>query len=260
MKRFFNDYARYRKYAKYASVSQLKSEVANSYLNWIWWILNPICFMFIYIFIALIVFGKNEDYFPIFVFLGITCWDFFSRTVRDSVKIIRKNKSIISKIYIPKQILVIITLYVNAIKMIISWGIIILMLIAFRVHLTFNILYLIPLLITLVLFTFGVSLIVMNIGVYIADFTNVVDIILKLAFYMTGIFYSVYNRVPAPYNEILIKVNPVAYLIESMRGVLLYSESINYIWLIVVLLISFLLCVIGIEIVYKNENNYVKVI
>ena len=41
---------KYWKYAIYSSKAQLKAEVANSYLNWLWWILDPLCFMLIYVF------------------------------------------------------------------------------------------------------------------------------------------------------------------------------------------------------------------
>ena len=40
---------KYWKYAIYSSKAQLKAEVANSYLNWLWWVLDPLCFMLIYV-------------------------------------------------------------------------------------------------------------------------------------------------------------------------------------------------------------------
>ena len=39
MKKFFRDMKKYRWYLLYAARSELRSEVAGSYLNWIWWIL-----------------------------------------------------------------------------------------------------------------------------------------------------------------------------------------------------------------------------
>ena len=47
--RFKDDLKKYWKYAIYSSNAQLKSEIANSYLNWLWWILDPLCFMLIYV-------------------------------------------------------------------------------------------------------------------------------------------------------------------------------------------------------------------
>ena len=40
-KRFMDDMKKYWKYAVYSSRAQLKSEIANSYLNWLWWNTGP---------------------------------------------------------------------------------------------------------------------------------------------------------------------------------------------------------------------------
>lgn len=146
---------KYWKYAIYSSKAQLKAEVANSYLNWLWWVLDPLCFMLIYVFMFGYVFKSKEQYFAIFVFVGITLWDFFNKCLLQSVKIIKNNKPIVSKVYIPKFILLVIRICVNGFKMCISLLIIVAMLAIWRVPLTLNILYVIPILITLVTVVFG---------------------------------------------------------------------------------------------------------
>ena len=78
--RFKDDLKKYWKYAIYSSNAQLKSEIANSYLNWLWWILDPLCFMLIYVFMFGYVFKSKQQYFAIFVFIGITLWDFFNKS------------------------------------------------------------------------------------------------------------------------------------------------------------------------------------
>ena len=116
-KRFRDDMKKYWKYAVYSSKAQLKSEIANSYLNWLWWILDPLCFMLIYVFMFGYVFNSKEQYFAIFVFIGITLWDFFNKCLIQSVKVIKNNKSIVSKVYIPKFILLVVKMGVNGFKM-----------------------------------------------------------------------------------------------------------------------------------------------
>ena len=61
-KRFRDDMKKYWKYAIYSSKAQLKAEVANSYLNWLWWVLDPLCFMLIYVFMFGYVFKSKEQY------------------------------------------------------------------------------------------------------------------------------------------------------------------------------------------------------
>ena len=63
MKRFFNDLKRYKNYIFYATKSELKTEVINSYLGFLWMVLEPLAFMLIYTFIANVVFKSNVNYF-----------------------------------------------------------------------------------------------------------------------------------------------------------------------------------------------------
>ena len=70
MKRFINDTKKYWKYTLYAAKSQLKTEVANSYLNWIWWVLEPFCFMLIYAFIFGYMLGRR-NYITMFIYLWV---------------------------------------------------------------------------------------------------------------------------------------------------------------------------------------------
>ena len=92
-------------YAIWSAKADLGAEVVSSYLNWLWWLIEPFCMMIIYTIIFGIVFKASEDYFPIFIFTGITMWGFFSRSVNGSVDTVRRGKDIITKVYMPKYIL-----------------------------------------------------------------------------------------------------------------------------------------------------------
>ena len=56
------------------------------------------------------------------------------------------------------------------------------------------------------------------------------------------------------------KYNPVAFLISSMRGVLLYGQAPDWMMLGMWTLVSLLLTMVGVSTIYRNENAYVKVI
>lgn len=252
-----------KKYFPYSITSakaQLKSEVANSYLNWIWWLLDPVCFMFIYTFIFGYVFEARELYFPVFIFVGLSMWDFFNRTVNQSVKIVKNNKAIVTKVYMPKYVLILTKLWVNGFKMAISFGLVILMMIFYRVPISWNVLLFIPIIITLILFTFACAVHLLHFGVYVEDLSNVITIVLRFVFYITGIFYSVAGKVPAPYGEWLNRYNPLAFLLTSMREALIYKTTPDWRLLLFWFAVSVLIGWWGVRRIYKEENSYVKVI
>ena len=259
-KRFIRDLKKYIPYAIWAAKSDLGAEVASSYLNWLWWLIEPVCMMIIYTVIFGYVFEASELFFPIFIFTGITMWGFFSRCVSSSVDTVRNGKDIITKIYMPKYILLLSKMLVNAFKMMISFGVIALMMMVYKVPLSWNIAFFPLILLVLFLFTFGVGSIMMHYGVYVNDLGYITGIVLQMMMYLSGVFYSLANRIPEPFGELLENFNPVAFLISSMRSSVLYSSTPPIVILGVWGIISCVLIALGVFTIYSNENAYVKVI
>jgi ABC-type polysaccharide/polyol phosphate export permease len=216
--------------------------------------------MLVYTFVSLVVFGKGEQYFPLFVFVGLNMWDFFNRTVTRSVRTVKRNKGMIAKVYIPKYILVLVTMLVNGFKMCVAFALVVIMIPIYRVPITWHIIEIVPIFVILLLFTFGCSCIVLNFGVFFDDIANIVTVFLKLVFYMTGIFYNIEKRVPEPYNKWLLYGNPMACLVQSARNCILYEASPYYMLLGIWFVVSVLICIIGVRVISKYENTYVKVI
>lgn len=260
MKIFIKDIKKYIYYAVYAAKVDLKSEVANSYLNWVWWILEPLCEMLIFTFVFGVLFANSEKYFPVFIYSGLIMWNFFSRTITYSVGLIRKNKGIITKVYLPKFILLLENMLLNMTKLLISWSILIVMMIMYRVQLSLKMLYIIPVYAIFFIFCFGCGMIFLHFGVFIDDLSYAVSILLRLLFYVSGVFYNIAQRFPYPQGKIMEVFNPIAMLMNAMHNALLYNISPDFKILLLWLIISLLLCGIGIRVIYKYENSYVKAI
>lgn len=259
MKRFVNDIKKYSMYIIYATKARLKAEVTNSYLNWIWWILEPFCYMLIYTIIFGYIFKSGEQYFPIYIFIGSTMWNFFSKTIMTSVSLVRAKESIIAKVYIPKYILLLVEMLVNGFKFLVSSSLTIFMIIIFRVHVTIYALWVIPILVVFFIITFGIATIIMHYGIYINDLTQVIGIMLSMLMYFTGIFFSIDTRVEEPLCSILGIGNPVAFLLTSTRKVVMYEMRPDYLFLFVWFIIALVIAALGVRLVYKNENTYVKI-
>ena len=154
-------------------------------------------------------------------------------------------------------------MYVNGFKMLISFAIIIIMLVVYRVPITMNIVLVIPLLAILWVLSFGLMCILLHFGVFIDDLSNIINLLLKFVFYMTGIFYNIETRIGKKnpmLGSLVGEWNPMAYLIISFRKVILYGETPKLILIAVWFAISCLISIYGVHLIYKNENSYVKVI
>ena len=114
---------------------------------------------------------------------------------------------------------------VNGFKMFISLIIVAIMALVWRVHLTWNVLYVIPILMTLIVIVFGLGCFFLHYGVFVEDLSNVLNIALRFLFYLTGVFWDIMDRLPAPYNAYIGKGNPIAFLITSMRQCVIYGQA-----------------------------------
>lgn len=259
IRRLFHDIKKYYNFIFYSAKASLKSEVANSHLGFAWWVLEPLLFMLIYLFIGMVVFKKGEPYFAVFVFIGLTMWNFFNKGISGSVRTVQRSSSIVDRIYIPKHILLLSDLCKLMIKLFISFVIVFIMMAFYRVPLSLNVFYFIPIILTLFMITFGISSIVLHFGVYVEDLKNLIDVGFKMVFYLTGIFYSIEKRVPKEYSAYLLKFNPAAFLIDACRSCLIYSSTPSRKWMLGWFGVGVFFALIGINLIYRNENSYAKV-
>lgn len=257
---FFKNIKKYFRYSVLSARAELKSEIADSYLNWLWWIIEPLCFMLIYTFIFTVVFKSNEEFFSIFVFIGIAVWDFFNRMMVGSVKLIVNNRDLVSKVYIPKYILLFSKSLTYLFKMALSFGIVIVLMIFLNAPFHWNIFNLLLIIPVLYVISFGLGCLLMHFGVYVQDLVNVTNIGLRLIYMLSGVFYNINTRLSGTLKYAFLRVNPIAFLMSESRKALLYGTAPSLKGLVIWFIIGCVLCIIGIKIIEKNENSYAKVI
>ena len=122
--------------------------------------------------------------------------------------------------YIPKYILILVLLAQNLFKMLISFAIVIVMMIWSRVAVSWNVVLVLPIFLDLLLLTFGLSAIFAHFGVFFSDLKNLTNVGLRVLFYMSGIFYVISDRVGAAVATLLLRVNPIGFLIDACREAL----------------------------------------
>ncbi|MBR1416896.1 MAG: ABC transporter permease [Bacilli bacterium] len=260
MKRFFSNIKKYNKYAIRSAKAELKSEVADSYLNWLWWIIEPICFMLIYTFVFGYIFKNNTQYFASFVFIGLTGWEFFNRMITGSVSLIAGNREIVTKVYLPKYILLLSKSYTYLFKTGISFIVTLVLMLFQHVPISPTILLVVPIFAILYILCFGLGMILMHYGVLLNDLANLTRIALRMVFYLSGVFYNIRQRLGGTLQYVLLRANPAAFSMDELRKVCLEGKLPSFEGMLFWFAIGILLCFIGIKIIHKNENSYAKVI
>lgn len=259
-KKFFEDTRKYWQYIVYSARADLKAEVADSYLNRLWWLLEPFFNMLVYVIVFGGVMGNSIENYATFVFSALLMWNFFNKIIGYSVKLVRTNKDVLAKVYIPKFVILFSNMILNLFKLLFSMMVLVVMMFIFKVHIGFNLFWVLPAYAVMILLAFGAGMIFLHFGVYVDDLSYAVGILLNMLMFLSGIFYDVMATLPAPLNGIMMCINPMAMLVDTMRHALLHNAAMNLPIMGMWCLLSVVLCYVGIHIVYKNENSYVKVV
>ncbi len=90
-------------YILYYSRIILKMRVAGSYLGFLWlYIKSLLMFMIIYSFVVQVIFKSKMENFNVFVLIGLTSWDLFSRSLLMGATAITRNKGVFEQVYFHK--------------------------------------------------------------------------------------------------------------------------------------------------------------
>jgi ABC-type polysaccharide/polyol phosphate export permease len=144
--------------------------------------------------------------------------------------------------------------------MIISLGLVIVLMLFFKVPFHFTMLWWLLIIPVLFVVTFGISTILLHFGIFVEDLFNVTNIVLKLMFYISGVFYSIGSRLSGATAGILLKLNPIAFIMDQCRNVMIYNKIPDFGWLAIWFVVGCLLSWIGVVVIHKYENSYAKVI
>ncbi|MGL4388096.1 MAG: hypothetical protein ACRCTJ_01720, partial [Brevinema sp.] len=104
LKRFIYEWKKYKDYMFHYVGALETLRVSNTFLGYIWWFLDPLLNMSIYVILVRFVFSQREPNFPIFFFSAMLVWRYFSMTVAQAATSIILHQHICRDTYIPKFI------------------------------------------------------------------------------------------------------------------------------------------------------------
>ena len=247
-----------REYILYYAKIILRTRVSGSYLGFLWLFIDPLMFMLIYSFVVQVVFRSGTENFNVFVIIGLTVWNLFSRSLLIAATSIARNKSIFEQVYFHKFVYPTIYLVSFIYEFFISMILVLIIMLFSGIHFTPHIIEIIPVLFTCVLFTYGCSLIISHFGVYLFDLRNILEFTTRFLFYFSPVMWSYENL---KFSLVwILKLNPISIIIGSFRSCLMYGKSPVYSYLIAICLFSCVLIKLGYWLITKHEDSYARMI
>lgn len=199
----------------------LTSKYKDSFLGVIWSFINPLCIMLIFTAIFSVLFRYQIRNFPVYFLTARIVYDFFVASTKGAMTSIKRNATILKKIYVPRHMFAMGSIayeFINfLISLVILFGVMFLTGAPFHATIIFSV---IPLLLFL-LMIMGVGLILAVLNTYFSDIGYLYSIFTLLLMYASALFYPM-EIVPANI-QMIFTLNPLYVAISCFRDTIMYG-------------------------------------
>jgi ABC-type polysaccharide/polyol phosphate export permease len=218
-------YAR-RRLIGYLVQADVRKKGADTLLGNLWWVIDPLLQMAVYVILVSVIFDRGGPDYPIFIFAAILPWKWFQTSVYDGINSVTGAGTLIRQVQFPKLVLPVASSFAAVVNF--AFGLIplTLLIIVFYPHRLSATLLLIPAIAVVQLcFNLAMAILLAALNVFYRDIGNVARHAMRLWFYISPGLYAL-DRLQAATEHLQIPLirhillwNPFAILFTAYRNV-----------------------------------------
>jgi len=251
---------KYRELLYFFTWRDLKVRYKQTYIGAGWAIFQPLMTMVVFtvFFGNLAKIPSDNVPYPIFVYVGLLFWQFFSNALSETSTSLISNQSIITKVYFPRLILPLASVITKFIDFIIASVVLIGLMIYYSYTPNIEGLLLIPVLIVITFMAaVGGGLFLAAVNVKYRDVRYALPFFIQILIFLTPVIYPA--SIAGGYSKYLA-LNPMMGVIQNARAALLGTAPINWSLIGISFISCFILTIIGIYVFKKVERYFADII
>lgn len=242
------------------ALSSFSNDAANARnrLGAWWMVLLPTLQAATYGLIFGVILGDNRpnNFLP-FLFTGVFLFAFFSASFSTGATSITQNVGLVKSLSFPRALLPVSAVIRQFLNLLPQLGVLAVLLVVIQKTISWSWLALIPIVLLMVIFASGLAMVAARLTVQVRDLTKVIPFITRVAFYVSGIFFSVETVVAGyPWLWSMVKWNPIYDFIELARGALVVGHTMTAELWIACAVWSLISICIGTVFFWKAEERY----
>lgn len=247
-----------------------KQEIIGRYrgsvIGLAWSLFNPILLLTIYTFVFSVVFksrwmingSESKAEFALILFMGMIVYGLFSETINRAPSLIVNNTNYVKKIVFPLELLPIISFGVVFFHALISFIVLLCACILFNGFIPWTAVLIPIIVLPLVFLTLGISWFLGSLGVFVRDTNQSVNMLTTFLLFLSPVFYPI---AMVPENlQIFILLNPVSFIIEQARVVLIFGLLPNWLGLFFYSIVSIVVMIFGYKWFQKTRKGFADVL
>jgi lipopolysaccharide transport system permease protein len=235
---------------------EMKVRYRRSFLGILWSLLNPLVHLIVLVFVFQRVTPLNIPDYPLFVFIGVLAWGWFSGALPAATTSITGNRELIRQPGFPTAILPAVPILSGLVHFLIAMSLVLVAIVLGGRPVSIAVLAL-PLIVALqFLVTLSVGYLAATAQVRFQDTTYLVGVALLLGFFLTPVFYRP-GSLSARYQTLYV-VNPMAQVITAYRDVLIGAHWPDFPVLVAVTAVSSIVLALGRRMFTRASVDFVE--
>ena len=228
---------------------------------------NPVFMLIVYTFVFSEIFKarwggvggeESKTQFALVLFVGMIVLSLFSEVINRAPGLILSNVNYVKKVIFPIEILPVIAMGAALFHSFISLSVLLAAFALFNGYLHWTAVFFPLVLLPLVILTLGLAWILASLGVFIRDVGQTIGLVTTVLMFLSPVFYPI-TAVPERFRP-FIMANPLTFIIEQARDVLVWGHTPNWLGLGIYALAASIVTWIGYFWFQKTRKGFADVL
>ena len=224
----------HRQLIKQMAWREVVGRYKGSFMGLFWSFINPVLMLAVYTFVFSVVFKarwgigaeESKTSFALILFVGLIVHGLLAEVLNRAPSLIVSNVNYVKKVIFPLEILPAISLIAALFHSMVSILVLLLASAAVNLYLPWTVILLPIILLPIIILILGLSWILASLGVFIRDVGQTIGIITTVTLFLAPVFYPL-SAMPEKYQPYIL-ANPLTFIIEQSREVLIYGHLPNW--------------------------------
>lgn len=256
---------------KHLIAQMAKREVVGRYkgsaIGIAWSFFNPVFMLVVYTFVFSEIFksrwggvdgNDSKTQFAVVLFAGMIVLNLFNEVINRAPSLILSNVNYVKKVVFPIEILPVISVCAALFHAFISLAVLLLAFLIFNQYLHWTVIFIPLVILPLIVIITGLAWILASLGVFLRDVSQTIGVLTTVLMFLSPVFYPI-TAVPERFRPFIL-ANPLTFIIEQSREVLIWGRLPNWSGLIAYLMVATVIAWIGYAWFQKTRKGFADVL
>lgn len=232
----------------------LRADASRYFLGYIWWILEPLLFVGVFYVVFNIILESGRADFLVFLMCGKLAFIWFSKSVNQAANSIVASRGLIGRINVTKTLFPLAVIQEGLYRQAAVFLLLFCVLLAWGYSPTLTWLSLLPVIFVNYLMIVACAYMGACLVCVVRDFSMIITLGMTFLLFTSGIFWDVRALGNPQMTELVLALNPLAFILDAYRQVLMFQTQPDWIHLLQIGCGSVVLLAVVVLVMRRNSQ------